>query len=406
MSARSHKKRAVRAFTAALAFCSFLSTEPASADSYRLRGDVYAFGMVPAPAGLFTASIQARPTSWADGEAAVWLGGGGTYGDRVGDVLVANVRLREPHGYGELRLGRMLIATGAIRPIQIDGASVTARVPRGPSLQVFGGAPVEPGFDTKLFDWALGGRLGQRIGEYGGVGVSYLQRRTEGRLDFEELGFDAALSPFRWLDASADVAVDLIRPAITSGRASLAVRYKMVRLELFGLRRSPSRLLPATSLFAAIGDVPSDQGGATFWLRAAPRLDLWTTGSVDSIAGNLAGRASLHSTLRLNDRGDGALGVELRRVWVPDNAGWTGGRLIARVQLGYRFQASAEFELVFPDEARDRGDVWPWGLGAVTYSPVVAPWFNVTAAVEAGASPTRESNVTGILRASATWEKL
>jgi hypothetical protein len=264
---------------------------------------------------------------------------------------------------------------------------------------------VEPGFATKAYDWAAGGRLSQRIGEYASVGASYLQRRTEGRMAYEELGFDASLSPVRWLDAAADVAVDLLQPAVTSGRASVALRYKALRLELFGLRRSPSRLLPATSLFAAIGDIPSDQAGASIWVRAAPRLDVWTQSSVDSIAGDLGGRASLHATLRLDDRGDGAVGMELRRSWVPGDAGWTGGRAVLRLPIAYRFRASAEFELIFPDNPAGRGDVWPWGLLAAAYSPPQAPWFDVTAGVEASASPTREASVSGILRASATWEK-
>lgn len=408
LAAHAHRRPARRApgvCGVALALALSVFSMPASADPYRLRADAYAFGSVPAPAGLVALSGQAKPTSWADGEAAVWLGAGGAYEDRIGDVLVANVRLREPHGWGELRVGRMLISAGAVRPLQIDGASVLARIPRGPSLQVFAGAPVEPGFATRAYDWAAGGRLSQRIGEYAGLGVSYIQRRNQGRIAFEELGFDASLSPARWLDAAADVAVDLLRPAITSGRASVALRYKLVRFELFGLRRSPSRLLPATSLFAAIGDIPSDQAGATLWVRAAPRLDVWTQGSADSIAGSLGGRASLHATLRLDDRGDGAVGMELRRSWVPDEAGWTGGRAMLRLPIVHRLRASVEFELIFPDAPRGRGDVWPWGLVAMAYSPAAAPWFDVTAGVEASASPTREANVAGILRASATWEK-
>lgn len=390
---------------AAIALAITLAGRTTSADPYRLRGDVYATGAVPSPTGLVTLSAQARPTSWADGEASVWLGAGGMYSDHLGDVLVANVRLREPHGFGELRLGRMLITAGAVRPLQLDGASLLARVPRGPTLQVFAGAPVEPGFTTRAFDWAAGGRLSQRIGEYGGIGASYLQRRTEGRIAFEELGFDASVSPVRWLDAAADVAVDLLRPAVTSGRASIALRYSIVRFELFGLRRSPSRLLPATSLFSALGDIPSDQAGAQLSVRAAPRLDVWAQGSADSIAGSPGGRASVHATLRLDDRGDGSLGFELKRSWVPDDAGWTGGRAIARLPLAYRFRASVEFELIFPDAPRGRGDVWPWGLVAMAYSPAGAPWFDVTAGVEASSSPQREASVAGILRAGATWEK-
>lgn len=377
----------------------------AAADPYRLRGDVYALGTA-APAGLLTLSGQAKPSDWADAEASVWLGGGEDIAERPGDVLVASVRLREPHGWGELRLGRMLISAGAVRPLHLDGASATARVPHeyGPTLRAFGGVPVEPSFGARAFDWAAGTHLSERFGDYGALGVSYLQRRTEGRIAFEELGFDMGVSPIRQLDAAADLALDLLTTTVTSARASAALRLGPGRFEVFGVRRSPSRLLPATSLFAAIGDIPSDQVGASIWVRAAPRLDLWTTGSLESIAGDLGGRQSLHGTLRLDDRGDGMAGFELRRQWAP-GAGWTGGRGMVRLPLVAGLRASAELELVFPDDPNGRGDVWPWGLVSLAYSPRPLPWLAMAAAVEGGASPTNEAFVSALARVTASWEK-
>ena len=384
----------------------FSSAPEAAADPYRLRGDVYAFGAAPTPAGLITLSGQARPSDWASAEAAVWMGTGAGQGtDEVsGDVLVANILLREPHGYGDLRLGRMLVTAGAIRPLQLDGASFTGRVPRGPQIQVFGGAPVTPAFGTKAFDWAAGGRLSQRFGEVGALGVSYIQRRGEGQMAQEELGFDASLSPARWLDAATDVAVDMLHQAVTSARASVAFRSGRLRFELFALRRSPAYLLPATSLFAALGNVPSDQGGGQFWVRAAPRLDVWTSGSFDSIAGEPGGRASLHTVLRLDDRGDGAVWLEATRRWAPD-ASWTGARGMLRLPLAYRLTASAEVEVAFPDEPEGRGEIWPWALVAVSYSPSFARWLDVAAGAEAGATPMNAAYVSALVRASATWER-
>jgi hypothetical protein len=391
----------------ALAFGLSLGARAAGAQ-YRLQGNVYAFGSSPSPAGMLSLSGQAKPTSWADAEAAVWLGTGAMYGgDQVtGDVMVANVRLREPHGYGELRLGRMLVATGAVRPLQIDGASLLGRVPYGgPTVQVFGGVPVQPQFGAKAYDWAAGGRVAQRYRELAQLGVSYLQRRGEGRIAFEELGFDASVSPVRWLDAAAVVAVDLLHPSVSDARASVALRFGPGRFELFALRRSPAHLLPATSLFAAIGDVPSDQAGASISVRAAPRLDVWATGSVDSLGGQLGGRQSLHATLRLDDRGDGAVGFEMRRQWAPYGASWTGGRGTARVPIVYGFRVAAELEVVVPDEPAGRGSAWPWGLLSLAYSPTSARWLEMAGGVEAGASPTRLYSVAGIFRLSATWER-
>lgn len=399
------KNRRPFSWIAALGLAFTLAPD-ASADPYRLRGDVYAFGMAPTPTGLITLSGQARPTDFASAEAAVWMGTGAGQGteDVSGDVLVANILLREPHGYGDLRIGRMLLTAGAIRPLQIDGVSLTGRLPRGPQLQVFGGAPVTPAFGTKPFDWAAGGRLSQRFGEVGSLGVSYIQRRGEGQMAQEELGFDAALSPARWLDAATDVSIDLLHQAVTSARASVAFRSGRLRFELFALRRSPAYLLPATSLFAALGNVPSDQGGGQFWVRAAPRLDVWTSGSFDSIAGEPGGRVSLNTVLRLDDRGDGALFLEATRRWAPD-ASWTGARGMVRLPLVHRLTASAEVEVAFPDEPEGRGEVWPWGLVALSYSPSFARWLDVAAGAEAGATPTSEAYVSALVRASATWER-
>jgi hypothetical protein len=399
-------RRASLVFGVALGFALAFGAPSASAQ-YRLRGDVYAFGTAPSPAGLLMLSGQAKPSSWTDAEAVVWMGTGEQQGsDRpTGDVLVANVRIREPHGWAELRLGRMLVTAGAIRPLLMDGANAFGRIPKGPTFQVFGGVPVLPGFAAQAFDWAAGGRAAQRVSDVVSFGVSYLQRRSEGRIAFEELGFDASTTPVRWIDAAGEVAVDMLHTDVSSARGSIATRVGPLRIEAFGLHRSPSHLLPATSLFAAIGDVPSTQGGLTFALRAAPRLDINAIGSADYIGGDFGGRASLHAVLRLDDRGDGALGFEVRRQWAPYNSSWTGARVSARIPLVYRLRAAAEIEVVAPDVPNGRGDVWPWGLVSLAYAPPFAPWLDLAGGLEASSSPTRISSFAGIFRASATWEK-
>lgn len=407
MRRKSRKSRkATKILGCALGLATALSATSASAQ-YRLRGDVYAFGTAPSPAGLVVLSGQAKPSSWADAEAVVWMGTGEQQGSDkpTGDVLVASVRLREPRGWGELRLGRMLVTAGAIRPMLLDGANAFGHIPKGPTLQVFGGVPVLPGFSAQAYDWAAGGRVSQRIGDVVSAGVSYLQRRGAGFIQFEELGFDASTSPVRWLDAAGEVAIDLLHTDVASARGSVAARLGPLRVEGFALHRDPSHLLPATSLFAAIGDVPSTQGGLTLALRAAPRLDINAVGSADYIGGDFGGRASLHAVLRLDDRGDGALGFEARRQWAPADASWTGGRLSARIPIAYRFRAAAEVEIVVPDVPNGRGDVWPWGLLSLGYSPKFAPWLDLAGGMEASSSPTRIAALAGIFRASASWEK-
>lgn len=381
----------------ALALAALFYARAAEADPYRLRADVYAFGSAPVPAGLVVLSGQHRATSWVSAEALVWMGSG----EATGDVLTANVRLRDPEGRGEVRLGRMLTWAGAVRPLPMDGASVLGRIPGGPTLQVFGGVPVEPQFGARAYDWAVGSHLSQTLGGVGSVGISYLQRRTEGNMAFQEIGFDAALSPFKWVDSAASLALDLLRASVNNARMSVAIRTGPARFEFFGIRRTPAHLLPATSLFAALGDVATAQAGLTLAVKAFPRLDVWGTSAFESIAGDLGGSQSLNATLRLDDRGDGAVGLELRRQWAPDS-GWTAARGMLRLPLVERLRFATELEAAVPDSPDGRGDVWPWGLVALSYAPV--PRLDVTAGVEASASPSYKSSITAIARASMTWE--
>ena len=95
------------------------------------------------PTGLIVLEGQDKVRPWLDVEGLVWAG---AKPGLTGDVLVLALHLREPHGYGELRVGRFVVATGAIFPVQIDGAEVIARAPWGSTLEVFGGAPVVPRF--------------------------------------------------------------------------------------------------------------------------------------------------------------------------------------------------------------------------------------------------------------------
>lgn len=412
-AARTPGPRAALAGAALITAC--LSASAADAQ-YRLRADAYYTANDPAT-GLFVLSSEVKHRSLIEADAVVWLG----TGDRNGDVMVASIRAREPHGYGEARVGRMLITAGGLKAVHLDGADIVGRAPWGTTIEVFGGAPTTPEFQYREFDWAVGGRVSQRISKYGTVGVGYLHLRQAGAVAFEELGIDALATPLPWLDAAFSSAVDLQSFALADARLSLAARFKSVRLELFGVRRSPAHLLPATSLFSALGDVPSQRAGASLLWRAAPRLDVLAEGNVESLAGatpmdetssvapipaQLGARGMFRATLRLDDRGDGALQIEVRRQSVPswpgvDNASWTGVRGTARVPINRWFIAAAELEIVAPDDPRGRGVVWPWGLVGLRFHP--AERWEMAGALECGASPTAVSQVSGIFRIGYAW---
>lgn len=369
-----------------------LCTGAAAAEPYRLRADAYASGQ-DAITGLLVLDGQARARSWIDAQAVVWVG----TGSYPADVLVASVRAHDPTGIGELRLGRLMVTAGAIRPVHLDGADVIGRAPWGSTVEVFGGSPVVRDYASRDYDWVVGGRASQRVSSYGTLGVSYLQMRQTGALAYEEVGLDATALVTKYLSGAFSGAYDLARPGISDARVSLAGRFAGVRIEGFALQRSPSHMLPATSLFAALGDVPSQRAGGSVLWRAAPRLDIAGEASAESLGGELGGQFLFRTVLRLDERGNGALGLELRRQGAP-GASWSGVRGTVRVPFARMFSASTELELVRPDEARGRGAVWPWGLVALSVKPI--KMLEIAGAVEASASPEHVSALGGILRVS------
>jgi hypothetical protein len=73
----------------------------------------------------------------------------------------------------------------------------------------------------------------------------------------------------------------------------------------------------------------------------------------------------------------------------------------ARLPFSPCLAASAELELVVPDAPRGRGAAWPWGLVALRYRP--EPRWEVTGALEASASPTAISSLSGLFRVAYAW---
>jgi hypothetical protein len=391
-------------------FLSLLVAREASAQ-YRLRADAVGYSSAPqSPVGLLVLQGEDKAQPWIDTEALVWAGTGagnpgwsGTaYGSGFGnaDALSLMVRLHDPRNYGELRLGRQFITAGALRPLHLDGGDARLRLPWGTSFEAFGGVPVQPRLGYGAYDWATGARVGQLIGRDTTIGVSYLQQRQYGALAYEEAGFDFASSPARWFDVSTHGAYDLIDPGLAEAGISVAGRFDTVRPELFALHRSPSRLLPATSLFSALGDTPSDTAGASLLWRMFPRLDLLPVASARSTDGDLGLDATLRVVLRLDDKGAVALSLEGRRQGAgPDT--WTGVRASARVPINLHLRWSTELELVAPDDPRGRGTLWPWGLVAMTWMP--ADRWEVAGAVESASTPTSRFELNGIVRLSRSW---
>jgi hypothetical protein len=373
------------------------------AEPLRLRAD--AIAEAQAPAGLIVLQGEDKIHPWLEAEGLVWAGNRSaseTSQGFTGDVLTLSLHAREPHGYGDLRVGRFVVSTGAIRPVQFDGVSVLGRAPFGSTVEAFGGAPVVPRFGSLAYDWIAGGRVAQRILSVASIGASYVQRRAHGEIADDEVGADLAVAPRPWLDVAARSAYDLTNPGVADALASVALRSSAFRVEVFGTHRSPSRLLPATSLFSVLGDFPSDSVGSTVKWLAAPRLDVLVTGAGQSVGGEYGGNATIRALLRLDDQGQGTIGLEGRRQDVS-TARWTGARVVTGQLLSHGFRVSTELELVFPDRPRGRGIAWPWGLLALGWR---RSGWEVAGAVEAASTSENLFECNALVRLSRTLELL
>jgi hypothetical protein len=388
--------RAKTTVATAIALACIMHVSSANGDPLRLRGDAYA--QTPQPSGMLVLQGDDRAKPWLSAEALAWLGTGA---DHTGDVLTLVVRARDVEGRGEARAGRFLMSTGAIRPLHIDGASAIGRTPWGTSLEAFGGVPVVPRFGERDYDWAVGGRLAQRVMDRATLGFAYLQRRERGRLSDEEIGGDLAVIPIRNVDIATRAAYDLVSPGLTDALASVGFRTTDWRVELFGTRRSPSRLLPATSLFSVLGDIPSTRAGTTVRWLVAPRLDLLATAATTIIDDRVGGDGTLRATLRTNEEGTASVGLELRRQAVP-GAQWSGLRAIGTAPIATRLAVAAEVEVAHADDPAGRGDLWPWALVALTWRATQS--WDVAAAAEGASTATARAELTTLLRASYSWD--
>jgi len=357
-----------------------IATSRSAADPLQLRAD--ALATTAAPAGLVTREATGDAGPGVSAEAVVWTGSAADQGRT--DVLVMVLRARTAGGRVAGKLGRFVETLGALRPIQIDGAAARLRAPLGLDVDAYAGAPVTAGLATpRAWDWAAGGRIARRVGEGGSIGMAYAEQRDDGRLASEELGVDAGAALGARDDVAGKLAYDLANPGLAEVSVTASHRGRAVRTELYVSDRAASHLLPATSLFTVLGDVPAQHAGAVVTWRAAPRLDVIADLGARRVDRELAPAVALRARLRLDDLGTSSLTAELRR----DGAGpdtWTGAHAAARIALPCSLAATTELELVLADHDRGLGAVWPWGLAALAWDH--GAW-QAAIAVEGSASP-------------------
>lgn len=396
-----------------------LSASPALAEdgekdggpALRLSADAWATAPDPSAFLMVQAEARGRTAVLYDAEALVWAGVFERYAPNRegnedqgpvarGDVALMEVHLRDPVHWWDVRLGRILYRGGAVRPLHLDGAAVGVHTPTGATVEVFGGMPVLDDQEGRSFDWLVGMRSTQSIGDIASIGYSYWQERDGGVAAHSELGAEATFTPLPALLFSSTFAIDVLDVGLAEARVSALLHDRVNRLELFATRRSPHRMLGATSFFASLGSYDADQIGVTGFWRAAPRLDVTATATVDRVADAPGATQLVRADLRLDDEGASALGGEARRVSDP-GASWTGFRAFVRLPLPLRLHWSAEAELAIPDDPRGRGIAWPWALTALRFD--ATPALSLAASVEASSTPSYASSIVGFFRASGTW---
>ena len=382
-----------------MAALSVLAT-PVAADPLRLRAD--ALATTASPAGLLVLEADGAVRSGMSAEAVVWIAAVRAPGeDASGDVLVVAVSSRSKSGRTHGKVGRFVSMLGALRPVHVDGGALRVRLPRRLDVEVVAGIPVIPsGFVTgRSWDWIVGGRIARRLGDYGSFGVAYAQRRDAGRLASEELGADAGAAIDKRHDVGARVAYDIATPGLAEVGVSASRRGKAVRTEIYARHRSPSHLLPATSLFSVLGDVPSQRAGTVITWRAAPRLDLVADLAARRIDDDYGEEVTGRARLRLDDPGTRVVSAELRRSGGTGSS-WTGARVAARIGLPHALTFATELELVIPDDDRGLGSVWPWALVATSWKH--GCWESAVA-IEASASPEYRHRIDALFQLSRRW---
>lgn len=338
---------------------------------------------------------------WLDAETVSWLG----ITDAptpTGDVLTLSVRMRDRKSGSELRLGRMLVSTGAVRPLHLDGARGVVRAPWGTAVEAFSGSLVTREFDYPEFSWAAGGRLSQTLSDKLVFGSSFMQSRAGGEISRTETGVDLAFTPTAWFTTAARSSFDMIHFGIADALLSSSVQNQRSRLELFLTHRSPGRLLPATSLFSVLGDFAATSVGTTVRHRLFPRLDVVGTASGQRQDDILGGQGLVRVALALDDDWAGQAGLELRRVHVHESR-WSGVRGTLSLPLWQRWRAATELELVAPDDPRGAASVWPWGLLALGYR--TEGGWDFSAGIEATSGRDARAATYGLARVSYVFDQ-
>ena len=367
------------------------------------------WGQLDPNVGLVILEGSTRKYPYIDAEALVWAGAGspqfGLSGNEATfEALVVAIKVRDPRGITDTRLGRFILSTGAVRAVHVDGGHITLRAPSKTHFEAFGGVPVDGNIEGRKYDWIAGGRISQGLGKIGTLGGSYYNRYNAGQRSDEEVGVDFALRAAQWLDMAAKFSWEIVNPGLAEVLATISSQTKNHKLrgEVFATKRNPTRFLQQTSLFTVLGDLGTFKTGGNLFWRAAPRLDLTVEGAALEAEDDWGWGGYLRGVLRTDDEGKGSVLGELRRQDVATSQ-WTGIRLAAVIPLFEDHNQTVglmpEFEIIIPDaRTQETGNAWPWGRLALQWRHEKG--WALAAAAEASSNQAQSIDVRGLARVS------
>ncbi len=304
----THAKRWALGLAAAFASLLFASLSPAAAQPHSVGAELW--GQLDPNVGLIIVEASTRKYPYVEAEALVWGGAGspqfGLRGNEATfEALVVTVKVRDPKGISDTRLGRFILGTGAVRAMHIDGGHITLRAPSKTHFEVFGGVPVDGNLDGRRYDWVAGGRVSQGLGKIGVLGASYYNRYNTGQRSDEEVGADFSLRAAHWLDMAAKFSWEIVNPGLAEvlGTISAQTANRNLRGAIFATKRSTIRLLQETSLFTVLGDPGAFKSGGNLFWRAAPRLDITVEGAAQQASDTWGWTGYLRGVLRTDDEG-------------------------------------------------------------------------------------------------------
>jgi hypothetical protein len=290
-----------------------------------------------------------------------------------------------------LRLGRQFVFAMPSTVEQLDGAMVGYRHPGGFDLQAFGGAltgirflrqpwPVVDDQDEYGPNWVAGGRVGYRYLDLAALGVSYGQKRYDGRPAFNELGWDALLGLHERISLFGAGSVELTAERLKTVRVGLRAELLHHLEASAGYRfASPDLYIPRTSIFAVFSDEVHQEA----FVEAYWRVRRWLALTAE-VAGRFYGESctdsamlgtsachdeqtangSLRADLRLGPQGVHRMTFEFERVGAPEG-GYTRWRGATRLALPGALSAVVDLDLTRLDKptedaviAREGDHLW------------------------------------------------